>query len=119
MRNPSHRISLYNVQAEVDIGHAYEFMECAYRTLQLYISDDYCIGTGKAISIFSLAILALDELGIEDPEKYIHVNESPYLPIHPRYVADISKIRKAVGFCPYYEGASLVAKVLKEMEVVK
>ena len=58
-------ISLGNLNAKRDWGHAKEYVEAMYLMLQKKQPKDYVIGTGKSISIRQFIILSFNHLGIK------------------------------------------------------
>lgn len=70
----------------VDIGYAPEYMEAAWRIMQLERPDDFCVGTRIARSIWELIAMSASYLGLSsfplppkpegEPEKYLRADAS-------------------------------------------
>ena len=57
-------LTLGNLSAKRDIGHAREYVEGMWRMLQQETPDDYCLATGKTYSIKEIVQLVGDILGM-------------------------------------------------------
>jgi len=58
-------LTLGNLDAKRDWGHAKEYVEAMWLMLQHDIAEDFVIATGKTTSVRDFVILAFGELGIE------------------------------------------------------
>ena len=56
-------ISLGNLNAERDWGHARDYVEATWKILQQNIPDDFVISTGKKASVRTFIELTCEELG--------------------------------------------------------
>ena len=65
LKNKQNFITLGNLNAERDWGHAKEYVEAMYLMMQKKQPKDYVIGTGKRISIREFLIYAFETLGIK------------------------------------------------------
>ncbi|HMJ47657.1 MAG TPA: GDP-mannose 4,6-dehydratase [Ferruginibacter sp.] len=138
------KMSLGNLGAQRDWGHAKDYVEGMWRMLQQDTPEDYVLATGKTTSVRDFASLCFAELGIEieftgsglDEKGIIKkCNNSLYqLPagkevivVNPKFfrptevellVGDPSKAKNKLGWIPKYDLAGLV-KEMMEQDVLK
>lgn len=123
-------VSLGNLDAERDWGHAKDFVKAMWLILQQDHPDDYVIGTGEKHSvrefleetarILGLNIKSNGKQGIE--EEYIDETGKTIVKIHPRYfrpaevdllLSDPSKARMKLGWVPEISFKELVRIMAK------
>lgn len=83
-----------DTEAVVDIGYAREYMEAAWRMMQLDTPDDFVLGTGVGYRIKDL---------VEGVKAWDFPNAG--------LVADISKARRVLGFNPVHDAASVLEMI--------
>jgi GDPmannose 4,6-dehydratase len=101
-------LMLGDLSARIDWGYAREYMEAAWKILQLDHPDDFVIATGEAHSVeewvreaFSIAELAHEDYVRTDPS-LIRPSKTSTL------VGDTRKAKKAFGFSPKVKFRELV-----------
>lgn len=102
------KLYLGNLDAKVDFGYAKEYMETAWRVLQLESPDDFNICTGEVHSVKEF---------LEEAFKYVGLDPDDYVEFDPRFArpgktsvlqGDYSKAKKAFGFEPQVRFKELV-----------
>lgn len=92
------KLVLGDLSAQIDWGYAKEYMEAAWKILQLEKPEDFVIGTGEVHSVEELVQEAFSIAGIE-PGKYVESSPSLLRPgINTILRADTTKANKMFGF---------------------
>lgn len=103
------KIYLGNLEAKRDWGYAPEYMEAAYLIMQQKKPDDFVIGTGESHSVKEFLEVAFKAAGLGDYKKYVEIDEKYYRPAEvDELIADISKIKKNLGWKPKTKFKDLV-----------
>lgn len=111
------KIYLGNLDLPVDIGYAREYMEAAWKIMQLDEPDDFIIATGKTYTIQDLAQEALDHVGLDRlfHDGLIGLDERFYRPgKQPVLTGDCSKAESAFSFKLEHDAKSLVKYLVDE-----
>jgi GDPmannose 4,6-dehydratase len=125
------RLYLGNLDARRDWGHAREYAEGMWRTLQQDIADDYVLATGQATSVRDFVCWAFAELGVDIEWRGEGVHERGYdrangqclVEVDPRYfrptevdflVGDASKAREKLGWVHRTGARELAAEMVRE-----
>jgi GDPmannose 4,6-dehydratase len=99
---------LGDLSARIDWGYAREYMEVAWKILQLGGPDDFVIATGEAHSVEEWVKEAFSVAGL-DPERYVRTDPALIRPGKTStLVGDTTKARKAFGFSPRVKFRELV-----------
>jgi GDPmannose 4,6-dehydratase len=69
-------LRLGNLDAERDWGYAKDYVEAMWLMLQRDQPEDYVIATGEAHSVRECCLLAFDEAGLGDFERYVTIDPS-------------------------------------------
>ena len=110
------QLLLGDLSAKLDFGYAREYMEAAHSILQLDEPDDFCIGTGEAVSVQQFLDETFAQAGL-DPKEYVGVDERFMRPGKTStLIADYSKASKAFGYEPKVKYADLI-KIMLEHDV--
>jgi GDPmannose 4,6-dehydratase len=138
------KITLGNLDARRDWGHAKDYVEGMWMMLQHDTPEDFVLATGITTSVREFARMCFAELGIEiefrgtgvDEKGYVvKCNDAQYsLPvgkevvsINPRYfrpteveelIGDATKAREKLGWKPKYDLKMLVNEMVKE-EIIR
>lgn len=103
------KLYLGDIDVKIDFGFAGEYMEAAWKILQLDKPDDFVIGTGEAHSVREFAEEAFKAVGIDDCEQYIEIDPKLLRPGKTStLVADYSKAKAAFGYEPKVKYRDLV-----------
>lgn len=110
------KLYLGNLEAKVDFGYAKEYMETAWRIMQLESPDDFNICTGEVHSVKEF---------LDEAFKYVGLDPDDYVEFDPRFArpgttsvlkGDYSKAKKAFGFEPQIRFKELV-KLMVEFDL--
>jgi GDPmannose 4,6-dehydratase len=106
-------LRLGNLDVSRDWGYAGDYVRAMWLMLQRDQPDDYVVGTGTTHSVRDFTERAFRHAGIDDPEKYIVVDEKLFRPAEVnKLLADSSKARKALGWQPEVGFEELVAMMV-------
>jgi GDPmannose 4,6-dehydratase len=99
---------LGDLSSRIDWGYARDYMEAAWKILQLDRPDDFVIATGEAHSVKEWVDEAFSVAGLE-PGRYVRTDPSLIRPGKTStLVGDTSKARRVFGFEPGYRFRDLV-----------
>lgn len=107
-------LQLGELNARRDWGFAGDYVEAMWLTLQAETPDDYVIGTGETHSVRDILDIAFGLLDL-DWGQYVKIN-----PVLVRamdkteIVADISKIKRELGWSPRTEFKELIQMMVEE-----
>jgi GDPmannose 4,6-dehydratase len=106
------KITLGNLSAKRDWGHARDYVEAMWRMLQQDVADDYVIATGRTVSVEDFCRLAFSAAGLKMED---HVGIDPAL-LRPAEVelllGDPSKAERALGWKPKVAVEELAAEMV-------
>jgi GDPmannose 4,6-dehydratase len=107
------KLVLGDVSARIDWGYAKEYMEAAWRILQLDKPDDFIVATGEAHSVKEFADEAFNAAGLRAAD-YMVSDPSLFRPAsNTVLIGDISKAREAFGFEPKVKFKELVKMMVE------
>ncbi len=110
------KLVLGDLSARIDWGYSREYMEAAWRMLQLDEPDDFVIGTGEAHSVADFVEEAFAVVGLKSDE-YVVTDSSLFRPTKTSVlIGDISKAKKRFGFDPKVKFKELV-KIMVETDI--
>lgn len=114
------KLSLGNLDATRDWGHARDYVRAMWLMMQQDVPDDYVIATGRTTSVRDFCVLAFSQVGL---------NMKDHVVTDPRYLrpaevdvllGDASKARNKLGWEPEYSLEQLVSEMLEaDIERVK
>jgi len=123
-----HTLSLGNLDACRDWGHAGDYAEGMWRMMQQAVPDDYVLATGEARSVREFAEAAfqaigktvawsgkgIDEIGIDEQDNVVvRIDEGLFRPIDvPHLLGDSAKARAALGWRPQTSFDGMVAEMV-------
>lgn len=106
-------VSLGNLEAFRDWGHAKDYARAQMMIIEHDVPDDFVVATGFNYSVREFAELVFKKLGMDfysyckyDPQ-YLRPNEVPSL------CGDSSKIRNILGWKPQYSFSQLIDEMLE------
>ena len=92
------KLSLGNLEARRDWGHAKDYVTAMWRMLQQENPDDYVIATGKTYSVREFCQLAFAHVGL-DYEEHVVVDPQFYRPAEvDLLVGDPAKAKRELGW---------------------
>jgi len=107
-------IALGNLDAQRDWGYAGDFVEGMWMMLQQSDADDYLLATGETHSVREFCELAFREVGIDDWEKYVRVDQRYMRPAEVDVlVGDASKAHEKLGWKPKVPFTDLVRMMVQ------
>jgi len=112
------RLTLGDLSARIDWGYSKEYMETAWKILQLDRPDDFIIATGETHSVKEFVDEAFAAAGLK-AEDYVDSDRRLFRPTKTsELVGDISKARKAFGFDPRVRFKELI-RIMLEADLAK
>lgn len=111
-------IELGDIKIRIDWGYAKDYVEVAWKIMQLKKPDFFVIATGKTNSVEAFAKKAFDYLDL-DFYKYLKINKKLIRPaINQTLVGDTSKAFKTFNYKPKTNIDQLI-KIMIESELSK
>ena len=113
-------LTLGNLDAKRDWGHAKDYIEAMWLMLQKRKPDDFVISTNKQHSVREFANLAFSIVGL-DYRKFIKIDKNLYRPAEVQtLLGDYSKAKRILKWKPKVSFNNLVKDmVLSDLEFVK
>jgi len=109
----ANELTLGNMDARRDWGHAADYVEAMWAMMQLPRPDDFVIALGEDHSVREFVELAFQEAGL-DWEKYVAVDKRFFRPAEVMMLqGDASKARNALGWKPKVTFRELVHRMVK------
>ena len=110
-------ITLGNLDAERDWGHAKDYVKAMWMMLQQDEPKDYVIATGKTHSIRDYLKIAFNHIGISDWENYVKQDKRFMRPAEVDVLrGDCSKAKEELGWSPEMDFEQLV-KVMVDNDI--
>jgi len=92
------KLTLGNLEARRDWGHALRYVEAMWRMLQLNRPEDFVVATGETHSVRELCEIAFDHVGL-DYRNYVETDATFYRPSEvDRLMGDASKAKEILGW---------------------
>lgn len=102
------KLQLGDMTALIDWGYAPEFMEAAWKIVQLDTPETFVIGTGEVLSVKDFVETAFSRAGL-DHERHVESSSGLLRPGRNAVLqADTTKAREAFGFRPQVKGKDIV-----------
>jgi GDPmannose 4,6-dehydratase len=109
------KIYLGNLDARRDWGYAPEYVEAMWMMMQAPEPDDYVVGTGESHSIKEFLEEAFIAAELDDWKQYVEIDPRYFRPSEVEdLIADISKIKKNLGWAPKTSFKELIGIMVKE-----
>jgi GDPmannose 4,6-dehydratase len=100
LRGEQDDLKLGNLDAKRDWGYAKDYMEGAWRMLQLDAPDDFVLATGETHSVQEFLDAAFGHAGLEW-KQYVKIDERYFRPAEVDFlIGDYSKAKAAFGWEP-------------------
>jgi GDPmannose 4,6-dehydratase len=100
LRGEQDELKLGNLEAKRDWGYAKDYMDGAWRMLQLDEPDDFVLATGEAHSVQEFLDAAFGHAGL-DWKQYVKIDERYFRPAEVDIlIGDYSKAKAAFGWEP-------------------
>src|SRR5438034_7901 len=109
----AHELSLGNLEAKRDWGHAREYVRAMWLMLQQERPDDFVISSGETHSVREFVELAFDSVGL-DPSKFVKFDTHLMRPADVEHLlGDCSKAKKALGWNYKFTFEKLVREMVE------
>lgn len=106
-------LSLGNLEAKRDWGHAVDYVRAMHLMLQQTEADDYVVATGETHSVREFCELAFAEVGL-DYRDYVKVDPQYYRPAEVELlVGDATKARENLQWEPVFGFRDLVREMVR------
>jgi GDPmannose 4,6-dehydratase len=114
------KIKVGNLNSLRDFGYSPDFMEAVYKMMQNEIPTDYCVGTGKLISMENFIEKCFNYVGL-DYKQYIDIDEDIYRKNDTETMkANIKKINKDLNWHPETSIDEMIKKMIdNDIEIFK
>jgi GDPmannose 4,6-dehydratase len=111
----ANNITLGNLDAKRDWGHAKDFVEAMWLMLQQDVPDDYVVCTGNQYSIRELLDVAFSAADISNWVNYVEIDPRFKRPaeVHT-LVGNYSKIKTKLGWTPKISFEDMITEMVKE-----
>lgn len=107
------KLMLGDLSMRIDWGYAGEYMEVAWKMLQLGEPDDFVIATGEAHSVEEFVEEAFSTVNLK-PKNHVVIDPKLLRPTKTSaLIGDITKARKKIGFEPKIKFKELVKMMVK------
>jgi GDPmannose 4,6-dehydratase len=107
------KLVLGDLSARIDWGFSGEYMDAAWRIMQLDQPDTFVIGTGEVHSVKEFVDAAFACVGL-DPSNYVESSQEFFRPMQNAILkADITKARETFGFDPKIRFRELVRMMVE------
>lgn len=111
--NSSPKLSLGNIYASRDWGHAEDYVQAMWMMLQQDEPDDYVICTGETHTVEEFLIESFNLIGIEDHTPYVVKDENLMRPLEvPFLKGDYSRASEELGWQPRISFKELVSRMV-------
>jgi GDPmannose 4,6-dehydratase len=108
----SDRLTLGNMSAKRDWGHARDYVEAMWLMLQQDVADDYVIATGRTASVENFCRLAFAAAGLA-MEDHVHTDAALLRPAEVELLlGDAGKAERVLGWKPSTPLENLVAEMI-------
>jgi GDPmannose 4,6-dehydratase len=105
-------LSIGNLDATRDWGHAKDYVEAMWQILQLETPDDFVCSTGISHSVEDLINYVFAKLGL-DPKKYVKQDHKYFRPQELEHLkGDSSKLRGLTGWSPKYTFETMMDEMI-------
>jgi GDPmannose 4,6-dehydratase len=105
-------LSIGNLDATRDWGHAKDYVEAMWQILQLETPDDFVCSTGISHSVEDLINYVFAKLGL-DPKKYVKQDHKYFRPQELEHLkGDSSKLRELTGWSPKYTFETMMDEMI-------
>ncbi len=105
-------LSLGNLDARRDWGHARDYVRAMWLVLQQPTPDDYVIATGRTVSIRMFCQAAFAHVGL-DHEEFVRVDPDLFRPAEVEVLqGDASKARRTLGWEPSVTLEAMIAEMV-------
>ena len=120
LKKKSKKISLGNINAQRDWGHAKDYVYAMWKMLQLKKPHDFVIGTGKTHSVKDFLQIAFNSVNL-DYRKYIKIDKSFMRPNDKIILkANFRKAKKILKWKPQISFKSLVLEMVNhDLKITK
>jgi GDPmannose 4,6-dehydratase len=107
------KLSLGNLEAKRDWGHALDYVEAMWMMLQHDTPDDYVVATGTAHTVREFAEIAFAKVGL-DYKEFVEIDPQYYRPTEVDYLlGDATKARDVLGWKPKISFEALVTEMVE------
>jgi len=106
------KLTLGNIDAHRDWGHARDYVRAMWMMLQHTEPDDFVVCSGSAHSVRDFLEIAFNKLDL-DPYKYLEIDKNLFRPSEVDYLCgDSTKIKNILGWEPEISFADMVSLMI-------
>ncbi|PEQ14240.1 GDP-mannose 4,6-dehydratase [Novosphingobium sp. PC22D] len=107
------KLSLGNIDARRDWGHARDYVRAMWLMLQQTEADDYVIATGRTTTVREMCRIAFEHVGL-DMDRHLVIDPALYRPAEVDVLlGDSSKARKMLDWAPLITLEEMIAEMVE------
>ena len=107
------RLSMGNLDAKRDWGHARDYVRAMWLMLQQDRPDDYVIATGRTTSVRDMVGIAFAHVGL-DPDDHVVIDPKYHRPAEVDVLlGDATKAREQLGWTPPISLEEMIAEMVE------
>lgn len=107
------KLTMGNIKAKRDEGHAKDYVEAMYLMLQHRNPEDFVISTGETHSIEEMIEVVFNHVGL-DWHRYVEIDAKLFRPAEVNVLCgDCSKAKTVLGWQPKYNWKSLLIEMVE------
>ena len=111
------KLTLGNLDASRDWGHAADFVQAMWLMLQHQDPDDYVVATGREVTIRDLCRYVFEQTGLGDYNRYVEVADRYKRPFELKHLqGDASKARRVLGWTPQRSFEQLIDEMIADID---
>lgn len=112
-KNKGGTLTLGNLDAQRDWGHAKDYVKAMHMMLQYYNPDDFLVATGVTHSVRELCQYVFSKLGMDYQQHVVTTNKYKRPNELHRLIGDATKIKEQLGWTPEYTFETLLDEMIE------
>lgn len=106
------KLTLGNVEAKRDWGHAKDYVRAMWLMLNQNEPDDYVIATGRSVTVRNMCEIAFGYVNL-NIDNYLELNDALHRPAEVNFLnGDASKARNKLGWVPQFNLEDIIREMV-------